>query len=98
MDATAPRSSSRRDAFAHDFIVGLPKGYDTMSANAAPCSPAAEAARRPCPRFLRNAPILILDEARRRSISDSEAAIQAASRSSSPPRRADHRPSLQHDP
>jgi len=51
-------------ALAHDFISELPAGYDTVMENEASGSPEANVSVSPLPaRFLKNAPILILDEA-----------------------------------
>ena len=79
-DATrAEVEQAARDAFAHDFIVALPQGYDTIVGERGASLSGGQRQRVALARaFLRNAPILILDEATSALDSDSEAAIQAA--------------------
>ncbi len=77
-DATREEvEQSARDAFAHDFITGLPQGYDTVVGERGALVSGGQRQRLALARaFLRNAPILILDEATSALDSESEAAIQ----------------------
>ena len=79
-DATREEvEQSARDAFAHDFITGLPQGYDTIVGERGALVSGGQRQRLALARaFLRNAPILILDEATSALDSESEAAIQLA--------------------
>ncbi|MBL9190048.1 MAG: ABC transporter ATP-binding protein [Opitutaceae bacterium] len=79
-DATRPEvEQAARDAFAHDFILGLSHGYDTIVGERGASLSGGQRQRIALARaFLRDAPILILDEATSALDSDSEAAIQAA--------------------
>jgi subfamily B ATP-binding cassette protein MsbA len=68
-----------RNAFAHDFVAGLPNGYATTVGERGAALSGGQRQRVALARaFLRNAPILILDEATSALDSDSEAAVQAA--------------------
>ncbi len=79
-DATrAEVEQAARDAFAHDFILSLSHGYDTIVGERGASLSGGQRQRIALARaFLRDAPILILDEATSALDSDSEAAIQAA--------------------
>jgi subfamily B ATP-binding cassette protein MsbA len=79
-DATrAEVEQAARDAFAHEFIIGLPQGYDTVVGERGALVSGGQRQRLALARaFLRNAPVLILDEATSALDSESEAAIQQA--------------------
>ena len=71
--------AAARSANAHEFILGLPQGYDTEIGEQGLRLSGGERARIAIARaLLKNAPILILDEATAALDSNSERLVQAA--------------------
>lgn len=79
-DATdAEIEAAARQAYAHDFILALPHGYDTpVGENGLNLSGGQRQRLSIARALVRNAPILLLDEATSALDSESEAAVQKA--------------------
>jgi subfamily B ATP-binding cassette protein MsbA len=70
---------SARAALAHDFILGLPEGYDTVIGERGLMLSGGERQRISIARaILKNAPVLVLDEATSALDTESESLVQSA--------------------
>ncbi|HOX57780.1 MAG TPA: ABC transporter ATP-binding protein [Candidatus Paceibacterota bacterium] len=78
--ATRPEiEAAAKAAFAHDFIAAMPQGYDTRIGERGVTLSGGQRQRLCLARaFVRNAPILVLDEATASLDSKAEAEVQAA--------------------
>ena len=71
--------AAARAAYAHDFVMELPKGYETRVGERGVTLSGGQRQRLAIARaFVRNAPILVLDEATASLDSEAEAEVQAA--------------------
>jgi ATP-binding cassette, subfamily B, bacterial MsbA len=80
MDATDEKiAAAAKDAYAHDFITGFPKGYDTLIGELGSRLSGGEKQRICIARALiKDAPVLILDEATSALDSQAEQVVQKA--------------------